>query len=641
MKIREYQAGGAYSPYILHDAASQQPATTSKKTDKTEDKISGAIVDLLKQNGLRNDVDYTLAAANKFLADIDDPLSFGESNKYAKLIKLQSLVNRVKRNKESYDAAVKKIAEQNAGSEVALTSTGQMYVLDTEDESGTLKVITAKEYSENQDKYRALSNNELLEYREQASNLTFASSITNNLQSTIGMDTVMNYVNKLIGDFKEDTVKRNQTTHFTSKEKAQITEGLNQIITGDAPPGFYQGTMNVEKTDTGYYKAKSNAPEEVKRQQESFAAALNYLYKSLPENMKNLLKGRTAVEGGDPTKAGDVMGILSTALYENTKHVDVQDITYKHIGEGNGKSGSGKSSGSGSMENQSWGQMVHNNAGLPRNNQIVLPGGEIGFTMPTYHYDYIPSYKDKTSLPQVSNATNSITELQNWGLYDSTGKVYFGNKEINVMNEAPNVLIDNSKGMNVVYLPIDASGQINFEALELMEQVQQEISSKHITDPAKVAQIWADNGMQYDPNTKTGIPPGMKMKKYAMQYGYTTNDGVHKEALKNNTFISEMKLADIKEIQGLFNKDARNKDLGKMNLDQAGWTNGYRGVIFIPLSDNEYQVRIAGNSAYQSKQDINEIKARQDMARQAGEYDYETGTWERTLRGGTTLDSLN
>lgn len=332
MKIREYQAGGAYSPYILHDAASPQAATTSKKTDKTEDKISGAIVDLLKQNGLRNDVDYTLAAANKFLADIDDPLSFGESNKYAKLIKLQSLVNRVKRNKESYDAAVKKIAEQNAGSEVALTSTGQMYVLDTEDESGTLKVITAKEYSENQDKYRALSNNELLEYREQASNLTFASSITNNLQSTIGMKSVMDYVNGLIGDFKEETSSKKRSL-YTKKEQNQIEKGFETILSGSSPDGIYKVTSDQTRTNTGYN------PED----KESYIAALNYLYRALPENMKNLLKSRTALEGLNPSKAGDVMSLLGQALQENTKHIISDDITHDYQADASKAAGLGAS----------------------------------------------------------------------------------------------------------------------------------------------------------------------------------------------------------------------------------------------------------------------------------------------------------
>ena len=64
-------------------------------------------------------------------------------------------------------------------------------------------------------------------------------------------------------------------------------------------------------------------------------------------------------------------------------------------------------------------------------------------------------------------------------------------------------------------------------------------------------------------------------------------------------------------------------------------------MVFIPLAENELQTRIAGGTAFQPKNNIDEIKARQDMARQSGEYDYNTGSWNRNLSGGLTIDDLN
>lgn len=624
MIINKYQQGGIYSPYIFGNLQGKQESAPSKTVaDKEEDKLDKAIIDLVQANGLQNDVDYTLGEAKRFLAQMNDPLAIGGANKMGTLIKLQSLVNRVKRNKESYNEAVKKVNSEGAGSEVAMTSTGQIYAYDT---NGEIKTISATKLADNPDQYQALTNSQLLELRERMPNLAFTSTITNDLQDTIGMKSLMNYVNGLIAEFGENT-NENKNSRYTQKERGMIERGFEQILGGVSPDGVYEVNTSNKASNTGYSS------------KEEFSAALNYLYKALPKNMRNVLTARTAVEGGDPTKAGDVMGVLASALMENTKHIVSNEINLNYKGaRKDAKSGSGD--GSKSMSTKTFGESVLGNYGTPRTGQIVLPGGEIGMNLRSWHYD-LRDFKNNTALPNVSNLANTTRQLQGHGIFDSSAKIYFGNKPIDAAVESKNILIDNTKGMDVVYLPVNSNGEIDFSVLELMGQVQNEISEKHIEDVASLKKIWNDNGFEYDESTGIAKPPHMSVKKFAVQTGYTSNDGVDKSKLKDNQFLNEMPLSNLMQIQGIFNTDPLNKEYGKVNLDLVGWTNAYYGMVFIPLAENELQTRIAGGTAFQPKNDIDDIKARQDMARQAGEYDYNTGSWDRTLRGGLTIDDLN
>ena len=73
MRIKEYQAGGIYYTPFFRDSVSQQSPQTqsntasSSKSTKEDDLIQKEIVNVLKENGLPNDVDYFLSKADMFL----------------------------------------------------------------------------------------------------------------------------------------------------------------------------------------------------------------------------------------------------------------------------------------------------------------------------------------------------------------------------------------------------------------------------------------------------------------------------------------------------------------------------------------------------------------------------------------------
>lgn len=123
MKIRSMQAGGiVYTPFIPQQTMpqGQQVSGNESKSDKITGTIKKEVIDLLKENGLQNDVDETLNAAMSFLNQssmLSNFAIFGGSNpdfSLAQLTQVQSLVNRTKRNKEQYDGASKVLTSENA-----------------------------------------------------------------------------------------------------------------------------------------------------------------------------------------------------------------------------------------------------------------------------------------------------------------------------------------------------------------------------------------------------------------------------------------------------------------------------------------------------------------------------------------------
>lgn len=117
------QVGGiVYTPFIPNRTQQQQEVKENKspKEEKIIGTIKKEIIDLLKENGLQNDVDNTLNAAMNFLnssSNLSNFAIFGGSQSdfsLAQLTQVQSLVNRTKRNKQQYDSASKVLTEQNA-----------------------------------------------------------------------------------------------------------------------------------------------------------------------------------------------------------------------------------------------------------------------------------------------------------------------------------------------------------------------------------------------------------------------------------------------------------------------------------------------------------------------------------------------
>lgn len=144
--------------------------------------------------------------------------------------------------------------------------------------------------------------------RANSKDMAFNSFVLNDLNNTIGMKSIVTYIKDAINAFGTNK-NTNQFERFTLKDRDKIEDGFQQLI-GLGPDGVYKVSNKQSRSDKGY------------SDQESLQAAVNYLYTTLPSNMKNVLIANTAAEGLDPTKASDVQRLLTAAVIENTSHTN-------------------------------------------------------------------------------------------------------------------------------------------------------------------------------------------------------------------------------------------------------------------------------------------------------------------------------
>ena len=284
MKLK-YQSGGvvSYTPFIPQSGAT---ATSSGKTEKTE-KITGTlqkeIIDVLKENGLQNDVDSFLSQANSFLTTSQNlsamSLFGGEDDKYtmSHLIGILSMANKVKQNKAQYDLAADKLKAENAWNEVAVASNGYLYVIDANHKMST---ISADEFHKNRDKYQALTNSQVLGLREQDPSLAYRSDILKDAAGAIGMKTISDQLVDVVNKF--GTTTRNEYIKNTGDQISQSAWDGMQILIGNGPQGYYKATTKSER--------------------ESVQSALSYLWRTLGADGQKRLRAETVINGGDPNK---------------------------------------------------------------------------------------------------------------------------------------------------------------------------------------------------------------------------------------------------------------------------------------------------------------------------------------------------
>lgn len=323
MKIKKYQAGGIYYTPYFRETTSQvvsQNAQPEKETTSKEDNlIQKEIIQVLKENGLPNDVDYFLSSANTFLKKSQNVgYSLGESKNdsydMSNLIRVISLANRVKHNKELHEDASKQIISQGSGSDVAISDTGNLYVINDKKDITT---ISPNEYYKNSNDYQILTNSELLHLRENLPQLTYKSGILSDLANTVGMKSIVDYVKSTISAFGTNEAS-NKFEKYTIKNKDKIEKGFEQLLGLESPDGVYKASIEQSSSNQGY------------NDQESLELAVNYLYNTLQPNMKNVLRANAAAEGLNPNNVKDVQRLLTLAVLEHTNHsiTNQQSLNY-------------------------------------------------------------------------------------------------------------------------------------------------------------------------------------------------------------------------------------------------------------------------------------------------------------------------
>lgn len=601
---RKYQVGGVvYTPYLPAQAGSPQESTSTSggttSSGSSPEKITGTvkkeIIDLLKENGMPSDVSTLLNAANTFLnkskALSNYSIFGGDEEDYdlSDLMKIQQLVNDVKYNNNLRNSAVNQITKEAAGSEIAVTNRGLIYAQNAD---GNIVKLTPKEYSENKDGYIPLTNDQLLYYREHENGLAFDTSILNDLQNSIGMDTITKYLRDTIKAFGSD-----ELGGYTTKSDS-VNKGL-QALTQAGPDGFYKFNSQEQLRDVNH--------------------ALSYLYNGMSENAKNLLRAKVVVEGGNES---DIPDLLLQALYEHTsrsKTVDFDKTATEYDPHQTGKKG-GSSTGSEQLTQNTYQIRFGNGEGLPVQVLLTPTAAKINdtATMAVQGTDFGPMEDwDNKQLGQM----NMPKLLKEWALGTSVrnADITFGNKLLDY-SELPAIMYDGQSLTTSVYLPYkDENGHYtpDFELFARFNEFNNAAKGLSPVERNTLAQKFGldANTMVYNP--ETGGYTLRNTMRFVTFSAYAGDDTIKLDA-NNKLYLEKVTRSKGSTLKDPYNKALKYNDIYadekkgivvNKGFDKATANDFWRGNVFIAAPDAFYGYNSSSNE-YIPKDTLSRIDRR-------------------------------
>ena len=517
MKIK-YQSGGvvAYTPFIPNSGTSpQSSATPETKQEKITGTLQKEIVDVLKESGIQSDVDTFLFQANAFLNKSKNltgvSLFGGESNDYSMsdLTTVLSMANKVKQNKLQHTEATERLDNQDAWNEIAVTTTGQVYVY--EKDKG-LKTISVDEYYENKDSdvYQALTNSQVLGLREQDPNLAFNGSILKDISASLGMKSVVNELTGIVEKFGMMT--RAEYVQNTGQPVSQSVYDGMQMLIGQGPNGYYKVTTKSER--------------------ENIQNALKYLWTAIGTDGQAKLRAETVINGGDPSK--NQYDVLLQILQHHTDYSQTPEFdktATEYEAEKDKKANE-------ALTPESRTEMIARGYGIPEKIEIVprveTPSGtQTAITATAVNFGQLLD-KNGNMLDGLMSLREVLKQDPAFRAQTDAKNITFGNIHLK-QGDLDKIVVDtNWNNLSGVYLPYkeDGAGVVpDFSMIDAYNFVEQKLKENPNMIAAEVQKLLKSKGI--DPSKVERVQiNGQYVYKLKTQYFLTFSAYGNRDTLK-------------------------------------------------------------------------------------------------------------
>ena len=616
--IFKFQQGGttppfvAYQPVIVSDkrtTATQEEVLAAKAT---KDSASGQLTSkdlytMLKEKlkGLPSDVNIAMNQLQQLeqLTQMDFDGSFTQNIESKYLSTLQTM-NQLSFSREQYDKAMETVKSNGGLNEAAIDQYGQVYVTNGKD----FKLMSPEEAK--QSGWTIVTNQDLLYMRANDANLAGNDKILNVVNNGIGIDKITEYIQKCIQGLGASKSEENL---YANVNAGTILKGLNDFKQAVAQSGNYDAT--IQDLYSGKLMTKDSA--------EQAQQALAYIYRSLPNNMKSLLKTRT--EGGTDDEAVVMIGqlISSKTSPEKSFGLKLEDTALSH----QEKSSKGDKDPH-SIDGLSMNPVAMLQAGYGQKNEFTIQtaaGASNGIQIPTVQ---MPITKNGES---IGMASLSDIASSDYAGYLDFSNAFMGDVQIPQAG-MQNIAIDGT-ALYTAYLPLDIqyfneTGQKrpDIAMLGRYKQAQNEIRQSGTKDPRQINAIYKNHNLpvMYGPN-------GDILTNY-IKFGIVNGTAL------DNAFGDEAKVADylsettdkntIANTLNILNKGRGEKN--KVEYDEKSWwdsispvfndyTHVYKGTIFMPINDDYFTYSAAAGSKPTTAQ-AEMIEARQQAANRTRNY---------------------
>lgn len=578
--IFKFQQGGttppfvAYQPVIVSDkrtTATQEEALAAKATKDSESGTltSKDLYTMLKEKlkGLPSDVNIAMNQLQQLeqLTQMDFDGSFTQNIESKYLSTLQTM-NNLSFSRDQYDKAMETVKSNGGLNEAAIDQHGQVYVTNGKD----FKLMSPDQAK--QSGWTVVTNQDLLYMRANDASLAGNDKILNIVNNGIGISQVTKMIQDSIGSLGTNS---NSETAYATTQQGQLIQGLNDFIKAAQETGQYDASIE------DLYKAQI-----INKTQASQASqAIAYIYQTLPENAKALLKTKT--QGGTDKEA---LGLVSQLVLSKTS---TEKSFTADLEGGPTKKSMSKDANAGSKDSTdmktSLPLQIMQGMGESDVAPVTIDKGD-GIQMSVYG-SFFSAVTDK------KGDTITNTSLQNMlaqsGLQDivkNARSITFGDQKLTP--EQLSKITYNNTGVVRAELPVNEDGTVKLSVLDDFNAAMNEIKGLGNTSPQQIQAIKAkyhlDQYLKDDgtPNPKHTAP-------FILTEGYTTE----KNGIEDTAFVKHIKNPTDDQIQLIKDsltvgtgKDAKVPDIDTFDwynpFDWFGTENIYKATIYIPITSN-------------------------------------------------------
>ncbi len=578
--IFKFQQGGttppfvAYQPVIVSDkrtTATQEEALAAKATKESESgKLSSKdLYTMLKEKlkGLPNDVNIAMNQLQQLeqLTSMDFDGSFTQNIESKYLSTLQTM-NQLSFSREQYDKALDNVKSNGGLNEAAINQYGQVYMTNGKD----YKLMSPEEAK--QSGWKQMTNQDLLYLRANDPSLSGKDAILNVVNNGIGISQVTKMIQDSIGNLGTNS---NSETAYATTQQGQLIQGLNDFIKAAQETGQYDASIE------DLYKAQI-----INKTQASQASqAIAYIYKTLPQNAKSLLKTRT--QGGTDKEALNLVStlVLSKTSTEKSFSADLEG--------GPTKKSMSKDANAGSKDDTelktSLPLQIMQDMGGADLAPVTIDKGD-GVQMSVYG-SFFSAINDKKGEPIVNTSLQNM--LAQSGLQDivkNARSITFGDQKLTP--EQLSKITYNNTGIVRADLPVNEDGTVKLSVLDDFNAAMNEIKGLGNASREQVEAIKAKYHLdQYLKDD--GTPDPKHTAPFMLTEGYTTE----KNGIEDTAYVKHIKNPTDDQIQLIKDsltvgtgKNAKVPDIDTFDwynpFDYFGTENIYKATIYIPISNN-------------------------------------------------------
>lgn len=577
MKLKFQQGGTFVPPFATYQplAIPTQQENTTKSSSKKSSSDDGDfdmedIYALLKDlKGLPIDNQVAFSKITSLISSIETKLNtqdpFTATTSIAsEYVQLLNLVNQINFNRTRFDAAAQRAETNGSLFEYTVNQAGQVLV---SSEDG-YDWVTPEEFKNNSDKYKPITNNQLLNLRANTSaDLAFDTNSINIVAGSISIKQVEELIQKAIANLGTTTLSESGYV-----ESSKLISGLQDYIKAKEITG------NTKATIQDLYKGKIlNKSQATQAQQ-----ALNYIYRTLPKNAVALLQMYS--EEKTPEGAKKLIDSLVTSKLNVTSELD----SIEKVDDGLG-----------SIKNTPVISML---TGMGTTRKISINTGNSVTNDVIGRESVLTRGSEKLGEGDTLADISTSDFAANLPIEQAT----FGGIKINP-NSANLFMLDTSKFV-VMDLPVDQEAKRNgiirpdLDLYRRIEEAENEIAAlNNPTNEQKniiyVKHKLPENIKKSDGTYDTDLIPH---ERFARITGILDSKALPEDVKPDNTVIE---IEDDNLIENITSKFEAINSKYKFSGGLFGDDTLYQGAVYIPV-DEDYNAGLMGSGQYLKMPDV-------------------------------------